>query len=151
MRPFPVFGAVAATARPPKDQNRISVPHLSVWAMVLACLAAAPLAGAAKADSRAGAKAEARNEAKNDAKNEECIELVKVHGLLGRAYSQCHFTFYSRGFVIQAEACGSKMGDKIYKQWLAEGTAAFESRASQMGQAALCAKILKDFPYTVRQ
>jgi hypothetical protein len=81
----------------------------------------------------------------------ECEELVKMHGLLGRAYVQCHFTFYSRGFVIQAEACGSKMGDKVYKQQLSEGTAAFEAKASQMGQPALCAKILKDFPYTVRQ
>jgi hypothetical protein len=81
----------------------------------------------------------------------ECEELVKMHGLLGRAYSQCHFTFYSRGFVIQAEACGSKMGNKPYKQWLSEGTSAFDAKASQMGQPALCAKILKDFPYTVRQ
>ena len=81
----------------------------------------------------------------------ECEELVKMHGLLGRAYVQCHFTFYSRGFVIQAEACGSKMGDKVYKQQLSEGTAAFEAKANQIGQPALCAKILKDFPYTVRQ
>ena len=87
----------------------------------------------------------------SQAQANECDELVKMHGLLGRAYVQCHFTFYSRGFVIQAEACGSKMGDKVYKKQLSEGTAAFEAKASQMGQPALCAKILKDFPYTVRQ
>ena len=74
-----------------------------------------------------------------------------MHGLLGRAFTQCHFTFYSRGFVIQAEACAGKIGDKAFKQLLAEGKEAFEARASQMGQPALCAKILKDFPYTVRQ
>ena len=81
----------------------------------------------------------------------ECDELVKMHGLLGRAFIQCHYTFYSRGFVLQAEACGSKIGDKAYKQLLAEGKEAFDSRSSQMGPPALCAKILKDFPYTVRQ
>lgn len=74
-----------------------------------------------------------------------------MHGLLGRAYVQCHFTFYSRGFVIQAEACGNKMGEKTYKQGLSEGTSAFDARATQMGLPALCGKILKDFPYTVRQ
>ena len=36
----------------------------------------------------------------------ECDELVKMHGLLGRAFIQCRYTFYSRGFVLQAEACG---------------------------------------------
>ena len=81
----------------------------------------------------------------------ECEELVKMHGLLGRAFIQCHFTFYSRGFVIQAEACASKIGDKAFKQGLAEGKEAFETRSIQMGQPALCSKILKDFPYTVRQ
>ena len=85
------------------------------------------------------------------ARANECEELVKMHGLLGRAFTQCHFTLYSRGFVIQAEACAGKIGDKAFKQLLAEGKEAFEARASQMGQPALCAKILKDFPYTVRQ
>lgn len=81
----------------------------------------------------------------------ECDELVKMHGLLGRAFIQCRYTFYSRGFVLQAEACGSKIGDKAYKQLLSEGKEAFDARSTQMGQPALCTKILKDFPYTVRQ
>jgi hypothetical protein len=81
----------------------------------------------------------------------ECDELVKMHGLLGRAFIQCRYTFYSRGFVLQAEACGGKIGDKAYKQLLAEGKEAFDTRSIQMGQPALCSKILKDFPYTVRQ
>jgi hypothetical protein len=81
----------------------------------------------------------------------ECDELVKMHGLLGRAFIQCRYTFYSRGFVLQAEACGGKIGDKAYKQLLAEGKEAFDTRSTQMGQPALCTKILKDFPYTVRQ
>jgi hypothetical protein len=85
------------------------------------------------------------------AKANECEELIKMHGLLGRAYVQCHYTFYSRGFAIQAEACGGSLGDKTYKKLLSDGTAAFEAKASEMGQAALCTKILKDFPYTVRQ
>ena len=147
MRHFPIFRAVAKTARPPKDRSPFSIPRPCQRGVALACLAAALLVGPTQADSRIGAKAEARN----DSKNGECIELVKMHGLLGRAYSQCHFTFYSRGFVIQAEACGGKMGDKVYKQWLSEGTAAFEAQVSRMGQPALCTKILKDFPYTVRQ
>ena len=86
-----------------------------------------------------------------EAHADDCAELIKMHGLLGRAAVQCSFTFYSRGFVLQADACGEKVGPKAYKQGLSAGSAAFESKASQMGLPALCAKILKDFPYQVRQ
>ena len=81
----------------------------------------------------------------------QCEEHLKVHGLLGRAYAQCNFTFYSRGFTIQAEDCAKKLGDRDSKPLLLQGIQAFDERAKQMGQSLLCAKILKDFPYTVRQ
>ena len=81
----------------------------------------------------------------------QCDDHLKVHGLLSRAYHQCNFTFYIRGFTIQAEDCTRKLGEKDSRQLLLQGTTAFEERVKQMGQSALCAKILKDFPYTVRQ
>ena len=81
----------------------------------------------------------------------QCEEHLKVHGLLSRAYAACNYTFYSRGFTIQAEDCTKRLGDKDSKQLLLQGTNAFDERSKQMGQATLCAKILKDFPYTVRQ
>jgi len=81
----------------------------------------------------------------------QCEEHVKVHGLLSRAYAACNYSFYSRGFTIQADDCTKKLGDKDSKQLLLQGTTAFDERSKQMGQATLCAKILKDFPYTVRQ
>ena len=128
MQPFRIMGLVLAKTAP--HPTKPFKPASACRGLMLLC-ALCSLTGPAQAN--------------------ECEELVKMHGLLGRAYVQCHFTFYSRGFVIQAEACGSKMGDKVYKQQLSEGTAAFEAKASQLGQPALCAKILKDFPYTVRQ
>ena len=81
----------------------------------------------------------------------QCEEHLKVHGLLSRAYTQCNFTFYSRGFTIKADDCTRKLGEKGSKQLLLQGTTAFDEHVKQMGQPMLCAKILKDFPYTVRQ
>lgn len=81
----------------------------------------------------------------------QCDEHLKVHGLLSRAYTQCNFTFYSRGFTIQADDCTRKLGEKDSKQLLLQGRTAFDERVKQLGQPVLCAKILKDFPYTVRQ
>ena len=81
----------------------------------------------------------------------QCDEHLKVHGLLSRAYHQCNFTFYSRGFTIQADDCTRKLGDKDSRQLLLQGATAFDERVKQLGQSTLCAKILKDFPYTVRQ
>ena len=81
----------------------------------------------------------------------QCEEHLKVHGLLSRAYAACNYSFYSRGFTIQADDCAKKLGDRDSKQFLLQGTQAFDERLKQLGQATLCAKILKDFPYTVRQ
>jgi hypothetical protein len=81
----------------------------------------------------------------------QCEEHVKVHGLLSRAYAACNYSFYSRGFTIQADDCTKRLGNRDSKQLFVQGTTAFDERVKQMGQATLCAKILKDFPYTVRQ
>jgi hypothetical protein len=81
----------------------------------------------------------------------QCDDHLKVHGLLSRAYIQCNYTFYSRGFTIQADDCTRKLGEKDSKQLLVQGTTAFDERVKQMGLPTLCAKILKDFPYNVRQ
>jgi len=81
----------------------------------------------------------------------QCEEHLKVHGLLSRAYAACNYSFYSRGFTIQADDCTKRLGNRDSKQLFVQGTTAFDERVKQMGQATLCAKILKDFPYTVRQ
>ena len=81
----------------------------------------------------------------------QCEEHLKVHGLLSRAYAACNYSFYSRGFTIQADDCTKKMGNRDSKQLFLQGANAFDERSKQMGQSTLCAKILKDFPYTVRQ
>jgi len=94
---------------------------------------------------------DARAQQNKPAAANQCEEHVKVHGLLSRAYAACNYSFYSRGFTIQADDCTKRLGDKESKQFLLQGTTAFDERSKQMGQATLCAKILKDFPYTVRQ
>lgn len=94
---------------------------------------------------------DARAQQNKPATANQCEEHLKVHGLLSRAYTQCNLTFYSRGFTIQADDCTKKLGAMDSKALLVQGTTAFDERAKQMGQPALCAKILKDFPYTVRQ
>lgn len=81
----------------------------------------------------------------------QCEEHLKVHGLLSRAYAACNYSFYSRGFTIQADDCTKKMGNRDSKQLFLQGANAFDDRVKQLGQSMLCAKILKDFPYTVRQ
>lgn len=82
---------------------------------------------------------------------DECVDRVKIHGLLTRAYTQCPLTFYAKGFASMAELCQTSLGDTKYKSLLSEGAQAFDARAKEQGKDAFCTKLTKDFAYTVRR
>lgn len=81
----------------------------------------------------------------------ECVDRVKIHGLLTRAYTQCPLTFYAKGFASMAELCQTSLGDAKYKSLLSEGAQAFDARAKEQGKDVFCTKLTKDFAYTIRR
>ena len=84
------------------------------------------------------------------AANEDCENLVKMDGLLSKARQECPFSYYNFRFQQASQMCGEKTGETKWKQWFAQGVSAFGGKASGMGKSALCAKLAKDFPTTVK-
>jgi hypothetical protein len=46
--------------------------------------------------------------------------------------------------------CGEKTGETKWKQLFSQGASTFDSKSASMGKSALCAKLVKDFPMTVK-
>lgn len=79
-----------------------------------------------------------------------CSEQVRLHGLLLAARPVCPLTHYSKMFQYKAESCESVLGTREFKRLLSEGQQALEARIKAVGKDTLCAKIRRDFPWTVR-
>ena len=88
--------------------------------------------------------------AANAASTEDCENLVKMDGLLSKARQECPFSYYNFRFQQASRLCGEKTGDAQWKKLFAQGASAFDGKASSMGKPALCAKLAKDFPMTVK-
>ena len=84
------------------------------------------------------------------AEQEACAEQVRLHGLLLAAKPICPLTHYSKIFQYKAESCEAVLGRTEFKRLLSEGRQALEARMKESGKEALCAKIRRDFPWTVR-
>lgn len=80
----------------------------------------------------------------------ECVEQVRLHGLLSAARPVCPLTHYSKMFQYKAESCEAVLGRADYRRLLSEGKTALDARIQELGREAVCSKIRKDFPWTVR-
>ncbi len=80
----------------------------------------------------------------------ECEDIIKMDGLFSKAHRDCPFSYYAFRFHQQSQMCGEKTGETKWKQLYAQGASTFDSKAASMGKSALCAKLVKDFPMTVK-
>ena len=81
---------------------------------------------------------------------DDCENLIKMDGLLSKARRECPFSYYNFRFQQASQMCGEKTGESQWKKLFSQGAATFDGKASSMGKSALCAKLVKDFPMTVK-
>lgn len=81
---------------------------------------------------------------------DDCENLVKMDGLLSKARRECPFSYYNFRFQQASQICGEKTGEAQWKKLFAQGVSTFDGKASSMGKSALCQKLVKDFPMTVK-
>ncbi len=84
------------------------------------------------------------------ARANECENIIKMDGLFSKAHRECPFSYYAFRFHQQSQMCGEKTGEAKWKQLYSQGASTFDSKAASMGKSALCAKLVKDFPMTVK-
>ena len=80
----------------------------------------------------------------------DCENVIKMDGLFSKAHRDCPFSYYAYRFHQQSLMCGEKTGETKWKQLFSQGASTFDSKAASMGKSALCAKLVKDFPMTVK-
>ena len=84
------------------------------------------------------------------ARADDCENLIKMDGLLSKARRECPFSYYNFRFQQSSQLCGEKTGETQWKKLFAQGASTFDGKASSMGKSALCQKLAKDFPMTVK-
>jgi len=85
-----------------------------------------------------------------NAQANDCENVIKMDGLFSKAHQQCPFSYYAYRFHQQSLMCGEKTGETKWKQLFSQGASTFDSKAASMGKSALCTKLVKDFPMTVK-
>lgn len=81
---------------------------------------------------------------------DRCDDQIKMDGLLTKAKKSCPFSYYAFRFQQDSQICMDKKGKEASKQLFLMGDSTFDSMATKMGKEALCQKLLKDFPMTVK-
>ncbi len=81
---------------------------------------------------------------------DRCDDQIKMDGLLTKAKKSCPFSYYAFRFQQDSQVCMDKKGKEVAKQLFLTGDSTFDSLATKMGKAALCQKLLNDFPMTVK-
>ena len=84
------------------------------------------------------------------ARADDCENVIKMDGLFSKAHRDCPFSYYAYRFHQHSLMCGEKTGETKWKQLFSQGASTFDSKAASMGKSALCTKLVKDFPMTVK-
>jgi hypothetical protein len=74
-----------------------------------------------------------------------------MDGLLTKAKKSCPFSYYAFRFQQDSQVCMDKKGKEASKKLFLMGDSTFDGLSNKMGKEALCQKLLKDFPMTVKQ
>ncbi len=81
---------------------------------------------------------------------DDCTDTVRMDGLFSKARRECPFSYYGFRFQQQSQMCSDKIGQAQWKQLFSVGVSTFDSKAASMGKSALCQKLARDFPMTVK-
>ena len=81
---------------------------------------------------------------------DRCDDQIKMDGLLTKAKKSCPFSYYAFRFQQDSQVCMDKKGKEASKNLFLMGDSTFDSLSAKMGKAALCQKLLADFPMTVK-
>jgi hypothetical protein len=80
----------------------------------------------------------------------ECESIVRTHAFLSRAQFRCEFQRYSQEMIDAARRCSSEIPEGRRSELLRDGMELFDyNEQNRGGRAALCARILRDFPKVV--
>ena len=82
---------------------------------------------------------------------QQCEDLIKMDGLFTKARTECPFGYYAWRFQQDSQVCMEKIGKGASKELFIKGQQTFDSKAREMGKEALCQKLLRDFPMTVKR
>jgi hypothetical protein len=82
---------------------------------------------------------------------QQCEDLIKMDGLFTKARSACPFSYYAWRFQQDSQVCMEKVGKSASKDLFIKGQQTFDSKSKDMGKDALCQKLLRDFPMTVKR
>jgi len=81
---------------------------------------------------------------------DDCENFIKMDGLFSKAQRECPFSYYAYRFHQRSLMCAEKTGEAKWKQLFSQGASTFDGKAASMGKSALCNKLVKDFPMTVK-
>ncbi len=82
---------------------------------------------------------------------QQCEDLIKMDGLFTKARTDCPFGYYAWRFQQDSQVCMEKVGKGASKDLFMKGQQTFDSKSKEMGKEALCQKLLRDFPMTVKR
>ena len=82
---------------------------------------------------------------------DSCEDVIKMDGLFTKARTECRFSYYAWRFQQDSQVCMDKKGRGLSKELFMKGQRTFDSKAGEMGKDALCQKLLRDFPMTVKR
>lgn len=81
---------------------------------------------------------------------DDCDDTVRMDGLFSKARRACPFGYYAFRFQQQSQLCRDKKGEAEWQRLFGLGVAAFDAQAQRRGKQALCDKLARDFPTTVK-
>ena len=79
----------------------------------------------------------------------DCASLMRMHGMLSRAQSQCHYAKYSQQLVAMARQCSHKMSSGDVQNSLRSGMTTFDLSEKRFGHKKTCNNVLRDYPKLV--
>ncbi len=80
----------------------------------------------------------------------ECEDTVRMDGLFSKARRECPFSYYAFRFQQQSQLCRERTSANEWQRLFSAGASAFDTQAARRGRQALCDKLARDFPMTVK-
>ncbi len=84
------------------------------------------------------------------ARADDCDDTVRMDGFFSKARRDCPFSYYAFRFQQQSQICRDKKGAADWQRLFGVGVSTFDAQAAKRGRQALCDKLARDFPMTVK-
>lgn len=84
------------------------------------------------------------------ARADHCDDTVRMDGFFTKARRDCPFSYYAFRFQQQSQLCRDKKGASEWQRLFGVGVSTFDAQATRRGRQALCDKLARDFPMTVK-